>query len=98
MVESALRHGMGARIKLPAKADPFVWLFSESTGRVLVSVKRGTERDLASLCRTNEIKLTRLGEVTAEEDATLEVVGQFTLPLARIREAWQSPLPAAMAQ
>ena len=83
---------------LPAKADPFVWLFSESTGRVLVSVKRGTERDLASLCRTNEIKLTRLGEVTAEEDATLEVVGQFTLPLARIREAWQSPLPAAMAQ
>ena len=98
VVESALRHGMGARIKLPAKADPFVWLFSESTGRVLVSVKRGTERDLASLCRTNEIKLTRLGEVTAEEDATLEVVGQFTLPLARIREAWQSPLPAAMAQ
>jgi phosphoribosylformylglycinamidine synthase subunit PurL len=98
VVESALRHGMGARIKLPAKADPFVWLFSESTGRVLVSVKRGTERDLASLCRTNEIKLTRLGEVTPEEDATVEVVGQFTLPLARIREAWRSPLPAAMAQ
>jgi len=96
VVESALRHGMGARIKLPAKADPFVWLFSESTGRVLVSVKRGTERDLASLCRANEIKLTRLGEVTAEEDAILEVVGQFTLPLARIRDAWQFPLPAAM--
>jgi phosphoribosylformylglycinamidine synthase II len=97
VVESALRHGMGARIKLPAKADPFVWLFSESTGRVLVSVKRGTERDLASLCRMNGIKLTRLGEVTPEQDATLEVVGQFTLPLARIRQAWQSTLPAAMA-
>jgi phosphoribosylformylglycinamidine synthase subunit PurL len=97
VVESALRHGMGARIKLPAKADPFVWLFSESTGRVLVSVKRGTERDLASLCRINGIKLTRLGEVTPEQDATLEVVGQFTLPLARIRQAWQSTLPAAMA-
>ena len=87
----------GARIKLPAKADPFVWLFSESTGRVLVSVKRGTERDLASLCRTNGVKLTRLGEVTDSEEATLEVVGQFTLPLARIQQAWQSTLPAAMA-
>ena len=36
------------------------------------------------------------GVVTAEEDATLEVVGQFTLPLARIREAWQATIPAAM--
>ena len=71
-------------------AIPFVWLFSESTGRVLVSVKRGTERDLASLCRTNGVKLTRLGEVTDSEEATLEVVGQFTLPLARILRAWQS--------
>jgi len=97
LVESASRHGKGARIKLPAKADPFVWLFSESTGRVLVSVKRGTERDLASLCRTNGVKLTRLGEVTDSEEATLEVVGQFTLPLARILQAWQSTLPAAMA-
>jgi len=97
LVESALRHGKGARIKLPGKADPFVWLFSESTGRVLVSVKRGTERDLASLCRTNGVKLTRLGEVTDSEGATLEVVGQFTLPLARIQQAWQSTLPAAMA-
>jgi phosphoribosylformylglycinamidine synthase len=97
LVESALRHGKGARIKLPAKADPFVWLFSESTGRVLVSVKRGTERDLASLCRTNGVKLTRLGEVTDSEEAMLEVVGQFTLPLARILQAWQSTLPTAMA-
>ena len=88
----------GARIKLPAKADPFVWLFSESTGRVLVSVKRGTERDLASLCRTNGVKLTRLGEVTDSEEATLEVVRIAPpSPLARIQQAWQSTLPAAMA-
>ena len=38
LVESALRHRLGARIQLPAKADPFVWLFSESTGRALVSI------------------------------------------------------------
>jgi phosphoribosylformylglycinamidine synthase subunit PurL len=97
LVESALRHGLGARIELPAEADAFVWLFSESTGRALVSVKEGTGRDLASLCRINGVKLTKLGVVTAEEDASLEVVSQFTLPLARIREAWQGTIPAAMA-
>ena len=91
-----LRHGLGARIELPSAADPFVWLFSESTGRALVSVKKGADRDLASLCRINGVLLTELGVVTAEEDATLEVVGQFTLPLPRVREAWQGTLPAVM--
>ena len=97
LVESALRHGLGARIELPREADPFVWLFSESTGRVLVSVKEDADRDLASLCRINGVMLTKLGVVTAEEDATLEVVDQFTLPLTRIREVWQGTIPAVMA-
>jgi phosphoribosylformylglycinamidine synthase len=97
LVESTLRHGLGARITLPPKADPFVWLFSESAGRVLVSVKEGADRDLASLCQMNGVTLTKLGEVTPEEDATLEVVGQFTLPLTRLRETWQGTIPAAMA-
>jgi phosphoribosylformylglycinamidine synthase len=97
LVESTLKHGLGARIKLPTDADAFVWLFSESTGRALVSVKEGAGRDLASLCRINSVKLTRLGVVRSEEDASLEVVGQFTLPLERIREAWRDTIPAAMA-
>jgi phosphoribosylformylglycinamidine synthase II len=97
LVESALRHGLGARIQLPPDADPFVWLFSESAGRVIVSLKQAAYRDLASLCRTNGVMLTKLGVVTKEEDASLEVVGQFTLPLTRIREAWQGTIPAVMA-
>jgi phosphoribosylformylglycinamidine synthase subunit PurL len=96
VVESALRHGLGARIELPEDADPFVWLFSESAGRALVSVKEGADRDLVALCRTSGVMLTRLGEVTAEDDAALEVVGQFTLPLARIREVWQGTIPSVM--
>ena len=97
LIESALRRGLGARIELPPEADPFVWLFSESAGRALLSVKEFADSDLVTLCRINDVTLTRLGVVTAEDDASLEVVGQFTLPLARIREAWQGTLPAAMA-
>jgi phosphoribosylformylglycinamidine synthase subunit PurL len=97
LVESALRRGLGARIELPGDADPFVWLFSESAGRVLVSVKEGTAGDLAALCEINGVKLTKLGEVTATEDATLELVGQFTVPLDRIVQAWQGTIPAVMS-
>jgi phosphoribosylformylglycinamidine synthase len=97
LVESSLRHGLGARIELAGDADPFVWLFSESTGRVLISVKEGADRDLASLCRINGVTLTKLGEVTAIEEATLEVVGQFVVPLAQIREAWQGTIPDNVA-
>ncbi len=97
LIESALRRGLGARIELPPEADPFVWLFSESAGRALLSVKEFADSDLVTLCRINDVMLTRLGVVTAEDDASLEVVGQFTLPLARIREAWQGTIPAAMA-
>jgi hypothetical protein len=60
-------------------------------------VKEGADRDLASLCRINGVMLTALGVVTAEEDAALEVVGQFTLPLTRIRDAWQGTIRAVMA-
>jgi phosphoribosylformylglycinamidine synthase subunit PurL len=97
LVESALRHGFGARIELAEDDDPFVWLFSESAGRVVVSVKEGAAGDLAALCEINGVKLTSLGEVTAEEDAALEVVGQFTVPLDRIREAWQGTIPQHVA-
>ncbi|MDT4921640.1 MAG: phosphoribosylformylglycinamidine synthase subunit PurL, partial [Pseudonocardiales bacterium] len=38
LVESCLSGDVGARIEVPAGADPFVVLFSESTGRALVSV------------------------------------------------------------
>ena len=44
VVESALAGETGCRIILPDGADPFVWLFSESAGRVLVSVPRIYER------------------------------------------------------
>ena len=37
-MECSLRNGFGVDIGLPIDADPFVTLFSESTGRVLVSM------------------------------------------------------------
>ncbi|MET1005505.1 MAG: AIR synthase-related protein, partial [Propionibacteriaceae bacterium] len=97
LVESSLRRGFGATVDLPAGLDPFVALFSESTGRVIVSVKDDAEGDLAGLCAEAGVPVVRLGTVTAAgPDATLAVAGQFTLDLAELRAAWQAPIPAAM--
>ena len=92
LVESCLRHGYGVGITLPDKVDPFVALFSESSGRVLVSTKPDAEDDLVSLCRTTGIPWQRLGTVGEADDAALEVAGQFSLPLADLREAWSRTL------
>ncbi len=97
LVESSLRRGFGATIAVPAGLDPFVALFSESTGRVLVSVRPENVDDLVALCAEHDVALTELGAVTGTDDATVSVEGQFTLPLARIRDAWSSTIPAAMA-
>ncbi len=75
-------------------------LFSESAGRVLVSVHPGAEDDLAGLCAEAGVHLHRLGTVRAAEpgaDAELHIAGQLVLPLAQIREAWSAPLRSVFA-
>ncbi len=93
LVESALRHGIGCRADLGAE-DPFVALFSESTGRILVSLPSVDSAALEQLCAGQGVALRRLGMTT--EDPSLDVVGQFALPLDTIRAAWRAPIRAAL--
>jgi phosphoribosylformylglycinamidine synthase len=97
LVESCLRYGHGVEITLPDTVDPFVALFSESSGRVLVSTKPDAEDDLISLCRTARIPRKRLGTVGQADDAALEMAGQFSLPLTELREAWSRTLREVFA-
>jgi phosphoribosylformylglycinamidine synthase subunit PurL len=97
LVESCLRHGFGAEIGLPTDTDPFVMLFSESSGRVLVSVLPEAEDDLIALCNEHGIHRHRLGQVRGSEDPDLQIAGQLVVPLADLRAAWSGTLPAAMA-
>ena len=97
LVESCLRHGYGVEVGLPIDVDPFVMLFSESSGRVLVSVHPDAEEDLTGLCAEADIHLHRLGAVRDVEDAELHIAGQLILPLADIRQAWSAPLREVFA-
>ena len=94
LVESSLRQGIGASVALGEGVDPFVALFSESTGRVLVSLPPSGAEELVDLATSIGVPLLRLGTTGGD---SLAVGGQFTLSLDEIRTAWQSPIPAAMA-
>ena len=97
LVESCLRRGVGAHIVPPdgftGESMPFVYLFSESAGRVLVAVPRGREKAFAGLCSEHGVPWATIG-FTDAASGTLEVRGQFTIGLDELRTAFTSTLPA----
>lgn len=94
LVESCLRGGNGARIVLPEGADPFVTLFSESTGRAVVAVPRSEELRFTDMCRARDLPAARIGVV---DGAGLDVQGLFSIPLAELRETSEATIPALLA-
>ncbi|SDT73194.1 phosphoribosylformylglycinamidine synthase subunit PurL [Actinoplanes derwentensis] len=91
LVESTLRHEVGAKVTLPeAGESAFVHLFSESAGRVLVAVPRGHDKAFLALAAEHGVPVTPLGVTT--EEPVLQVEGQFSIPLDEVREVWSSTL------
>ncbi len=101
LVEAALRFDVGARVWIDDVCerdgiDAFVGLFSESTGRVLVSVPRSEEVRFTDMCTARGLAHARIGVVDdaagADGEQSLEVQGLFRLPLGELRQAWTAPL------
>jgi phosphoribosylformylglycinamidine synthase subunit PurL len=94
LVESCLRRDVGARVLLPDGSDPFVMLFSESSGRAIVAVGLGEEEAFRDLCSVHRVVQQRIGVTAGLGDrADLDIQGQCSLPLALLRDAWSSTLP-----
>ena len=93
VVEAALIGETGARIVLPEGADPFVALFSESTGRALVAVPRSEEPRFIEMCTMRGLPWARIGVVDKESDS-VEIQGVAEFTLAELRETWEGTLPA----
>jgi phosphoribosylformylglycinamidine synthase len=87
LAESALRYGVGARLRLDG--DPFAALFSESAARAVV-----TTADAAAVRAAAEqagVTVTELGTTGGD---SLTVDGLLELGLAELRSAWIATLPA----
>ena len=92
VVEAALAGETGCRIVLPEDADPFVALFSESAGRVLVAVPRTEESRFRAMCEARGLPAERIG-VVDEGSTSVEVQGQFTVSLDELRSTSEGVLP-----
>ena len=96
LTESVLRFNMGARIWITEicerdGVDRTSALFSESTGRVLVSVGREDDVKFVGLCEARGIPVLRIG-VTDDTDE-LAIQDLATWKLNDLRTPWASALP-----
>ncbi len=92
LVESCLANGMGVRVVLPAGLSPFVQLYSESAGRVLVSVPRSEELRFTEMCSARGLPCRRIG--VTDDTGELQVQDVVTVPLDTLRDAYEATLPA----
>ena len=97
LTESVLRFGVGARVWLSEiterdGVDVATALFSESTGRVIVSVPREDDVKFQGLCEGRGYPVLRIGVTDA--GGALEVQDQFTLTVEQLNEAHRGTLPA----
>ncbi|MEJ1154313.1 phosphoribosylformylglycinamidine synthase subunit PurL [Microbacterium sp. Mu-86] len=103
LAESVMRFGVGARVWLNEimdrdGVDAATALFSESTGRVLVTVPREDDVKFRGLCEGRGYPVLRIGVTDSAadgDDPALEVQGLFTLPLVELRDLSTATLPAA---
>ncbi|WP_328465764.1 phosphoribosylformylglycinamidine synthase subunit PurL [Streptomyces sp. NBC_00448] len=94
VTESCLRGGHGARLVVPDGLSAFTFLLSESAGRALVAVPRSEELRFTDMCGARGLPATRVGVVDGE---SLEVQGEFTIPLTELSQAHHSAIPGLLA-
>lgn len=95
-----MRFGVGARVWLNEiierdGVDAASALFSESTGRVLVTVPREDDVKFRGLCEGRDYPVMRIG-VTDDEGAKLEVQGVFTVSVAELPRALAGHAPVLL--
>jgi phosphoribosylformylglycinamidine synthase len=96
LCEAVLRHDVGAQVTVKhVHEDPFVALFSESTGRVLISVVPGSEHDFLALASQADLPVVRLGRVDTDVDG-LVVDHLFDVDLVTLRDRHTGTLPAVL--
>ena len=89
LIEMLLQSKTGAKISI--HGDPFMHLFSESTGRILIAVAPEDSNYLVGKATDVGITTTRLGKSGGEN---LEISGVLSLSMLHIKEAHQRTIPA----
>ncbi|WCD93336.1 phosphoribosylformylglycinamidine synthase subunit PurL [Microbacterium sp. nov. GSS16] len=97
LAEGVMRFGVGARVWLTELmerdgVDAATALFSESAGRVIVTVPREEDVKFRGLCEGRDYPVLRIG--VTDTEPTLEVQDVFTVSVDELRETSRGTLPA----
>ncbi|MEI7944812.1 MAG: phosphoribosylformylglycinamidine synthase subunit PurL [Actinomycetes bacterium] len=90
LAEMALRKKIGATVRLTNHADPFIALFSESPGRILVTTTRDRVDQLINTAKFHRVKAKEIGTTGGDH---FEVDGQFVIDLAVLKSAHEETFP-----
>ena len=98
LAEAVLRFGVGARVWISEilerdGVDATAALFSESTGRMLVSVPREDDVKFKGLCEGRGYPVLRIG--VTEDSGALELQDLFTVEIDELRAVHRGTLAAA---
>jgi hypothetical protein len=73
---------------MPDDLLPEAWAFGEGFHRILTSCSEADSSILESEWNALGIPYRRLGSVTSS--GRLEIIGQWSVPVAELRKAWRS--------
>jgi phosphoribosylformylglycinamidine synthase II len=95
LAEAVMRFGIGARVWITEimqrdGVDATAALFSESAGRMLVSVPREDDVRFQGLCEGRGYPVLRIG--VTEDSGALELQDRFTIPVEELRAVHQAPM------
>ena len=90
LAEMALRKKIGATVRLSNHSDPFIALFSESPGRILVTTTRDRVDQLINTAKFHRVKAKEIGTTGGDH---FEVDGQFVIDLAVLKSAHEETFP-----
>ncbi len=95
LAESVIAGGLGVVIQQPANGlKPHEWLFSESQGRAIVSLRERSLFLIQRLARRHDVSLTVIGRVSGD---ALKIDDIIKLPIVEIEKSWRGALECLMS-
>lgn len=90
--EMCIAGSLGLSLDLPFESDPFLWLYGETAGCLLVEVAHGREAEFEEMMKP--YLLQRIGQVEASPVLSIAQSGQhlFSLSIFDLAKAWRTPL------
>jgi len=89
LAEMSMKKMVGANISI--EGDPFIALFSETPGRVLVALTKQNSEKFLALAKAEQISVKHLGTTGGP---ALVVTDQFVIPLDLLKTTHQETFPA----